>query len=346
MPKHRKQVSLGYNDEGKRIRKWVSADSKQELRRKEREILKNADAELQSSITFGVFAQQWYDAYKKSKSKATQNLYSYALRQLEPLNRKRIKDITRTDVQKIINTFADRPHSAHAIFMTASQILDVAAADGLITPKYLKLELPKKVRREKRALTAEEKKAVKAAKLNAQERLFVDIEFYLGLRPEETRALQPRDFDLKKRTVTISRASALHGNAIIKETKTGRTRTIPVPDVLIAEIKRYNASFSGFYYFVDESGTLFSSWRYHRFCESIFAKINTALGGADKLSLLNGMTMYTFRHNRATELYYLDGVSTKKKAEYMGHSELMFLKTYSHLDDEKEETELLRKVAD
>lgn len=84
--------------------------------------------------------------------------------------------------------------------------------------------------------------------------------------------------------------------------------------------------------------------KYSRFCRDIFAKINEALGGNEKMDLLNGMTMYTFRHNRATELYYLAGVSTKKKAEYMGHSEIMFLRTYSHLDESKENDDLLRRV--
>lgn len=345
MSKYSRQISLGYNAEGKRIRKWIHADSQQELKRKERELLLDADKELQSNTRFGEYAQQWVETYKNNKSVATQELYAYTLRKLSPLNNKRLKDITRTDVQKIVNTFADRPNSALMIAMTASQILDSAAADNLIQPKYMKIDLPKRSKREKRALTASEKEAVKKAELTPTERLFVDIELYLGLRPEETRALQPRDFDLKKKTVTISRASALHGSgAVIKETKTGRTRIIPVPDVLIAEIKRYNVSFSGFYYFVDETGVLLSKWRFHQFCASIFSKINAALGGTDKLSLLNGMTMYTFRHNRATELYYLPGVSTKKKAEYMGHSEMMFLRTYSHLDDTKEDDELLRKV--
>ena len=346
MSKYSKQISLGFDAEGKRIRKRIYADSKQELQRKERELIKNIDAELQSNITWKQYSTEWFEAYKSHKSQATKELYTYALKKLDMLDNKRLKDITRTDVQKIINTFADRPHSAQMIAMTASQVLESAAADGLIQPKYFKFDLPKRIEQEKRALTDDEKKAVRAADLTPQERLFVDIEYYLGLRPEETRALQPRDFDLKKRTVSITKASALHGLAIIKGTKTGKTRVLPVPDVLLAEIKAYNASFSGFYYFVDDSGTLFSAWRYHRFCESIFAKINKALGGTDKLSLLNGMTMYTFRHNRATELYYLQGVSTKKKAEYMGHSEMMFLKTYSHLDNEKEELELLRKTAD
>ena len=345
MAKYSKQISLGYNDEGKRIRKRIYADSKQELQHKERELLRNADAELQSNKTFKAYKEEWYKAYKASKTKATQELYTYTLNKLSPLDHKPLKNITRTDIQKIINEFSDRPDSAKMIAMTATQIMECAMADGLIQPKYMKLETPKCIKKERRAFTEEEKKAIKAADLTPQERLFVDIELYLGLRPEETRALQPRDFDLKARTVTISKASSVSGGpAMIKETKTGITRTIPVPDVLCAEIKAYNASFSGFYYFVDEEGRLLSKGQFYRFCGSIFGKINIALGGNDTKNLLNGMTMYTFRHNRATELYYLSGVSTKKKAEYMGHSEIMFLRTYSHLDNTKEDDELLRKV--
>ena len=344
MAKYNKQVSIGYSQDGRRIRKWIHSNSQQELKRKERELLLEADKELQSKVRFGSYAETWYEAYKSHLSEASHHIYSYALRCLAPLDNKMLKSITRTDIQQIINSYSDRPHSAQMIAMTAKQILQAAAADNLILPMYLSFSLPKKQKAEKRALTAAEKKAVKSADLEPMERLFVDIEFYLGLRPEETRALQPRDFDLKKRTLTISRASALHGQAIIKETKTGRTRTIPVPNILIAEIRAYNAHFSGFYYFTDKQGRLFTSWQYNTFTERIFRKINAALGGNDKLSLLNGWTMYTFRHNRATELYYLSGVSTKKKAEYMGHSEEMFLKTYSHLDNSKEDEELLRKV--
>lgn len=346
MPKLRKQISLGYDAEGKRIRKWISADNETDLRKKEKQLLMNVDSVLQSDTHFGEYAQTWFETYKGNKTDGTRGQYQYALRKLKPLDRKRLKDITRTDVQKIINTFSDRPYAAANIAMTAKQILDAAALDGLIQPKFLKFELPRKGKPEKRPLTKTEKKAALKADLKPQERLFTDIELYLGLRPEETRALQPRDFDLKNRTVTISRAVVYDAaeQPVIKGTKTGVVRTIPVPDVLIAEIRAYNASFRGFYYFVDKQGTLFTYGKYRTFIKRIFKKINEALGGNDKLNLLNGWTLYTFRHNRATELYYLNGVSTKKKAEYMGHSEMMFLKTYSHLDDEKEETELLRKV--
>ena len=344
MSKFSKQISLGYTSEGKRVRRWIHADSEQELKRKERELFKNIDKEMQSSETFGAYAEVWFEAFKAPQSKATQNLYRYALNQLKPLNNKPLKSITRTDVQKIINTFMDRPSCAHIISMTVGQIFDSAAADNLIAPKYMKFSLPKKKKTEKRALTEAEKKAIKAADLTPQERLFVDIEYYLGLRPEETRALTPKDFDFKQKTVNICKASALHNHAILKDTKTVVTRTLPVPDVLLAEIKAYNEHFRGFFYFVDEEGELFGEYKYRIFGESIFEKINKALGGTKNLDLLNGMTMYTFRHNRATDLYYLPGVSTKKKAAYMGHSEMTFIKTYSHLDERREDVELLRAV--
>ena len=350
--KFSKQVSLGFDSEGRRIRKWIRADSKQELLRKEKELLRNSGTEILSSKKFGAYRSEWYEAYKKNLSLSMQEQYTYACGCLSVLDEKQLKSITRTDVQKILNEYADRPASARLIAMTAKQILDSAAADGLISPRLWKFALPDRQNARKRPLTAAkrqrgftpaEKKAIQNADLDPRERLFIDIELYLGLRPEETRALTPHDFDLDARTVTISKAAAAHGSGILKETKTGAVRTLPLPDVLVAEIRAYNAHFRGFYYFTDEQGNLWSRSQYQMFCRRIFDKINEALGGTSKLNLLDGMTMYTFRHNRATEIYYLSGnISTKKKAEYMGHSELVFLKTYSHLDDSKEETELLR----
>lgn len=344
MSKYNKQISLGYNAEGKRIRKWIHANSEAELKRKEKEVLKNADSEMISNKTFGVYKKEWFKAYKENKSDATRLLYQYTTRQLSDLDGKRLKDITRTDIQKILNNYADKPTAAARIANTAKQIMESASADNLVPLKSWKFDLPKKQRAEKRAFTDAEKRAIKAAELTLQERLFVDIEYCLGLRPGETRALTPKDFDLKNKTVSITKAVALSGEPTVKGTKTGVSRVIPIPDALVKEIQAYNAHFRGFYYFVDKEGNLFTRSKYQRFIKGIFGKINTALGGNDSLDALNGMTLYTFRHNRATELYYLAGVSTKKKAEYMGHSEMMFIKTYSHLDDSKEAEDLLRAV--
>jgi integrase len=78
----------------------------------------------------------------------------------------------------------------------------------------------------------------------------------------------------------------------------------------------------------------------------ILKVINKALGGTDELKVIGNMTMYSFRHTYATNLYYnavKPGIiSTKKAAQIMGHSEEMFIKRYTHLDDDKEQMDALR----
>jgi integrase len=74
---------------------------------------------------------------------------------------------------------------------------------------------------------------------------------------------------------------------------------------------------------------------------SILNKINTAMGGTKKIRKTD-ITLYNFRHHKASLLYYLPGVSVKAKAAYLGHSEEMFLKVYSHMMEEKEDKEVLR----
>lgn len=338
--KYNKQVSVGYNADGKRIRKWIHADSKQELKRKETELFKNVREELYGSKTFGVYAQEWFQAYKSGKSINTQKHYKSMLRYLKSLDNKPLKRVTNTDLQRIITANSKHPTTAQRLAGTMQQIMESAMADNLIPPTHIRLEVPKPSRPKTRALSGKEKEAIKAAELPAMERLMLDMVFYLGLRPQEMRAIAVSDFDWKDLTVTISKAVFdADTGAKIKGTKTGVVRILPLPPVLVAEIRDYLKGHSNIYLFVDDTGQLLSRGRFARITQTIFE------GVAAKLEYqVTGLTWYTLRHNRATELYYLPGISTKKKAEYMGHSEMMFLRTYSHLDDSKEELELLRKV--
>lgn len=340
MAKYNKQISLGYDDNGKRIRKWIHAESKQELKRRERELLMNADDELRSNLTFGVFAQSWFEAYKSNKSERTQAHYKSMLKHCSALSNKRLKSIRHTDLQRVVTAHSDRPVMAQRIAGTLKQIMEAAMADGLVSPMHIRLEVPKTQKSKKRALTKKEKNAIREAELPPMERLMLDFVFYLGLRPQEMRALARSDFNWTDNTVTVSKAvSDVLNVATLKGTKTGAVRILPLPAVLVSEIKQYLSVNKQIYLFTNDKGELLTRYQYDLINARIFDAVFRALGHR-----VTDLTFYTLRHNRATELYYLDGVSTKKKAEYMGHSELMFLKTYSHLDDAREETELLRKI--
>ena len=81
----------------------------------------------------------------------------------------------------------------------------------------------------------------------------------------------------------------------------------------------------------------------------VFGAINEAMGGSDKLDLLDGMNFYSFRHTYATQVLYYQGVkkgliTTKKAAQIMGHSEKMFIERYTHIDEDKEALETLRSL--
>lgn len=53
---------------------------------------------------------------------------------------------------------------------------------------------------------------------------------------------------------------------------------------------------------------------------------------------ITDLTAHIFRHNYATILYY-SGISIKKAAALMGHTDTkMIMQVYAHLDDEKEQT--------
>ena len=195
-------------------------------------------------------------------------------------------------------------------------------------------------------MTEAELKAVHTADLPDMERMFVNIMLVFGLRPGEALALQKRNFDLTRKILTVDKAVTHVGNkAILKETKTDVVRKIPIPDQLLPQLKEYFEENKNLLLFTRD-GTFMTKSVYRTLCDHVFRAVNAKLGGTNHVNKLNGMTMYSFRHNRATELYYLcqQGViSTKKAAELMGHSEMIFLQVYSHIDESQEKTENLYK---
>jgi integrase len=346
MSRYKKQVSLGYNQDGKRVRAWIRAETQQELKRKEKELLRNVQDELLPSVRFGEYAEKWFSTYKTSKETRTKEFYRTGLDKFTSIWGLEIAKIRRSQLQEILAQNWDHPRTCKKLAGILSQIFRAAIADGIAYRNPAEgLDLPRQTRAEKRILTTAEKKAIDAAELPPKERLFLDVIRQLGLRPEEARALTRSAFDSSARTVTISQASIFDKNAPeLKRVKNSRPRTIPCPDGLFAALKTYPEQFL---LFPGTDGQLMTRSTYRRFSERIFAAINSKLGGTDSINLLNGMTFYTLRHTKGTELYYLTQqgrISTKLAAQYMGHSEIMLLSKYSHIDTEKEELEVLRQA--
>lgn len=338
-----KQISLGIDPlTGKRIRKWIHADTQTGLKQAEKDAIAQFAREGNpSNITYEKYEKKWLAAYVSHVVPHTYAGYMSLLKRNEVFHGKKMRDITKTDIQKIISDNSDKPSVCKQYSRLVNRIWESAVADGICQKNVAhNLTLPKCVRISRRALTEEELAGIKKADLDTSERFLMDVLLQFGLRPGEAYALDKKSFNRKDRTLIINKAVSYdHNMPFIKSTKTGVTRVLPVPDSFWSKIPDSKTM----YYFVEEDGQLMRRHKSNKFSREILKKINIAMGGTDKLKVTD-MTLYNCRHNKATLLYYLPGVSLKKKAEYMGHSERMFLQIYSHIMEEKEDMEALREA--
>ena len=353
--KYKKQVYLGCGPDGKQIRKWFYGDTKAEL---SQNILKyKIEAEKApntSDKTFLSFSAYWFDTFKANRSKQTCDMYRNALKKCEPLNPYPIKKITRSMCQQVIAQNWETPSSAKVIAGTLRQIFRAAIADGLIfQDPSANLTLPKRPPKKFHLPTAKELEAAKNADLSEKDRLFLTILQVFGLRPAEALALQVTDFDWNAKVLHITKALELTNDnqAKVKDTKTGAVREIPIPEALIAPLRRRIRAQHGFILFQRRDGGLYTKSAYRRLSERILGAINVQLGGSKTVNMIPDLTIYSFRHQRASELYYLTQeadpklrISTKKAAYLMGHSEIIFIRTYSHIMEDREGQDVYSNV--
>lgn len=338
-----KQITLGYDPvTGNRIRKRIYADSAAGLRQAEKEMIRQyAQNGISSHMTYDQYEKKWWEAYATILTPSTQKSYKSYLRKNTEIRHKQMQKIIRLDLQKVINANSTHPELCKTYVFLMRSIWRSAVFDGIVSKDITEgLKTPKRAKIRRRPLTEDELKAVRTAKLEPDERFLINLLLQFGMRPGEALALNKSAFNRKDKTLTINKALAHNGEEpFIKTTKTGVTRVLPVPDSfwsLIPETKTM-------YFFTNEDGQLLRRDQMNRMKRRILDKINEAMDGTSKLRMTD-MTLYSFRHHKASLLYYLPGVSFKKKAEYMGHTEETFLKTYSHMMEEMEDAELLRQA--
>ena len=347
--KYKKQVHLGYTSDGKQIRKWFYGNTKAELK----DAVDDYKAEMKkvahpSDMSFAEYSQRWFDIYKANRSKQTRDMYQNALNKCEQLDPFPVAKITRSMCQQSISANWKHPSSAKVLADTLRQIFKSAMADGIIAGNPADgLSLPKRPQRRWHLLTDKELEAVAKADLSEQDRLFVTILQVFGLRPSEALALQPSDFDWNRKVLIVNKAVELSNDnqSRIKETKTGVTREIPIPASIIPALRKRIRLNSGFLLFEKATGGIYTKSAYRRLSERILSAINVAMKGNEHLNVIPDVSLYSFRHRRATDLFYLtqtpgSGLSTKKAAYLMGHSELVFLTTYSHIMESRETADI------
>lgn len=342
-----KRILVCYDDYGKPIRKRFTGETEIEVEkqiavfRAEQERCANP-----TNVMFRKYSEKWLKDFKSNREFNTRQMYEYAFRHCSSLACIPIKNIKRIDIQRIINENWEHPATCKKIALCLKAMFRSAIEDGIIYKNPVtNLSMPESVKKNRMVINDKIIDGFKKLDLPPMEDIYVKVFYYFGLRPQEALALMRKDFDFVNNTLTISRAVYYEGNnSKIKATKTANVRTLPIPDALICDLRDYLSSTHNLYLFTMQSGELLTKSSERKMWARIVKQLNIALGGNDKLNLLHGFTKYTFRRSYATRLYY-SGISLKKAAELMGHSDTkMITEVYAQIQDEQEPMDALKKM--
>lgn len=293
-------------------------------------------------MTVGTWADAWFKVDKDTAGIRTKEMYETCVYShiIPSLGSIRLRDLKKSDVQKLINDNKEHRRMCEQIRMTIKQMLFAAIDEGLLYKHVaLNIKLPPKIKKEQRPLTEVEKKAIKEADLTPKEKAFLYILAYCGPRRGEILALSRNDINFSAETIHIHNVVTFdHGKPILKKIpKTANgVRTLPLPRELKAVLEPYVKTLKGLYLFeMERKPGLMSKSSYDKFWGRIINKLNTAAGGTEDLVVIHNLTAHVFRRNYGTSLYYA-GVRAKEAQFLLGHSDIkLTLELYTFLDKEK-----------
>ena len=325
---------------GEKHRKRItSKKSSKDLENKVNAFKASLEEKAVTNITLGEYAEKWLALYKANKEVNTQLMYKNALNYLKPLYNKRLVDITRSDLQFIINMNNDHPRTCKLIKQTFTQVLNNALYDNLISDMDFRkittnISMPAYVKPVKSALDPAEREAVLSADLSGKDKAFLILLYYTGIRKSEALALEVSDFDFNNNTLSIDKAIITPSN--VSELKpypksNNGIRVIPLCEPCIDVLKDYMVNCEGVI-FKGQNNAYMTATEYRTMWRHIQKAVNEALGSDTHI------TAHKLRHNFCTLLcYQVPTISTKTIARILGDKEEMVLNVYSHIMEEKED---------
>lgn len=266
--------------------------------------------------TFKVYANKWFDTYKKPKLKPTtlQGYRSNLKMHLFPaFGDMRLDEITVDTVQQFLNDRVDlAKNTVHTMFVLFSEIMDSAFEDRYIQSnpaKSKRVTIPSTKKTERQALSPEQLKAIIAEisdKLtDVTERRLMALLLFTGMRRGEVMGLRWEDINFETGLITVNQAVSYTTNQPIistPKTKSGK-RAIPLDEQLVEFLKPHMTT--GYVIGGKEPPTLMVTRR--------------LLRNLDKKMDMFGATPHVFRHSYISALAEA-GVDLKTIQEISGHS--------------------------
>jgi integrase len=233
-------VSLGFDTDGKRIRRKVSGQTRTEVKDRLKALHAELDAGVRSAAGYTVekAVADWLDEGLPGRTAKTVEAKRDSLRPLMavigtiPLKDLTVQDV-RTALKKIAGTHATRTlQKAHncltrAVRHPEGQDLVRRNVSALVdTPRGLEGRLSQ-------SLTLEQATALLEAAEKSRLRAFIVLCLLTGVRSQEARALNWEHVDLGAGTISVWRSVRAHG-----DTKTNRSRrTLKLPEIAVEALR-------------------------------------------------------------------------------------------------------------
>ena len=341
------QITLGFDDSGKAVRKCCSAKTKAECKKKLDKLKKEYSAVQGKSVSqnksyIDYLINEWITE-KRDVEKLEESTIQTHLSRIDCYFKKFFKD---TEIQKIdakmltnfyaqlkSNLSAETIHKIHAIVNNSFKI---AVRDGLVAINPATgIKLPKIHHQEKTSLTDNEiVKILQAAReytddpktQNKNMVILINLALVSGLRRGELLALTWSDIDFKNNKLSVTKAvSELKDKIVIKSTKTDASqRTIFIAPKMINMLKEHKENYATGKFVFPNSADKDSLWAPSNMCRS-YRKILKMAGVKSSMHIL--------RHTNITNLI-TNGTDIKTVKNRAGHTRIETTMSYTHPDEE------------
>ena len=287
-----------------------------------------------SSVTLTQAGAQWFkgardgtirtrsgDVYKPAAIRAYE--IAFRLRVKPKLGSMRVSQVTRSDVQDLVDDLVAKSSQPSTIVVTVSAIRVIykralARGEVAVNP-VVGVQLPAVRGRRTRIATPSECARLLAA-LPARDRPLWATAMYAGLRRGELMALHVDDVDLGRGVIHVRRGWDIKAGEIT--TKSRRERVVPIPATLREHLKRHLLNLGW------QEGLVFGVRQTRPFNGTpLFKRAERAWDAAG----LTRITLHECRHTFAS-LMIAAGVNAKALSSYMGHAGISItLDRYGHL---------------
>ncbi len=286
------------------------------------------------------FMVLWFKTYKKGKGAIeTQNMYRNCINtHINPaLGSYKVKEVTGTQVQKLLNSITSSKSLAHKVRITLNQIFKQAIGDRLITfnpvnnSKIIASDNPKRV-----CLTPTQRELMLHILKDHKTYPLILTILYSGMRMGEALALLRKDIDFEEGIIKVTKAHEYdHYQPKTKDPKTQKGfREIPMPDILYVYLERYlKNDKKSLYVFPGLRGGPMGLTEMKRIWKKANDLIKAWFKNKDNANMMEHefhLTFRALRHTYCTGLFDA-GIDEVSASELMGHDVNIMREIYTHI---------------